>query len=506
MNYTTLTFEEAAKRFSLHPFSLFDYHKDHKNELIKVVEEDVILTDLHLDLVQNDATIAYIFMGNLTVLGTIWNENTEGAISLMVFKNVKAKSIAVGGQEIYIKGNLDVEELLCGSYNHGTMTVKGNVKAQYILDDDYTFTFEGKVNAVIFNDVHHGYYKVNHWKESLDNFLSRKTAHIDYFDSLNPSIYDVYNDNFDFSALIKILNTGDKLFVNNKEKYENLDFDAAFLSQLFDGLELDKDVHEFGFGLQYLDLSFNFHENAPNYYLEIKLRHEAFEYELKDTIFTVRLLTINSLPKILDAKTDFKSYYRALIILKNALEHVENFVTKRHKTLDLTQAIIPKLYPSDAFFIHAQLQLLHENPMAYYDQNKAFFDDLKIDFLNWSFQKQAILKILKECDLAIVINGKEYISYALEAINQWFKRRNLDIDTDWKSRGLYLKRRLEYFSKDVLIVNTVCEEKNIPLSILDFSLWLNDRFIVFMPIENSHKEALIQWLNELDVLPCITLK
>ena len=185
--------------------------------------------------------------------------------------------------------------------------------------------------------------------------------------------------------------------------------------------------------------------------------------------------------------------------LKNALKNVEDFVVKRREILDLTHQILPKLYPSDAPFISAQLTLLYDNPMAYYDQNYAFFEALKIDCLDWSFEKQAILKILEERDLAIVINGKEYISYALEAINQWFKRRNLDIDTDWKSRGLYLKRRSEYFSKDVLIVNTICEEKNIPLSILDFSLWLNDRFIVFMPIENVHKTMLIRWLNELDI-------
>ena len=499
MNYTTITFQEAAKRFSLHPFSLFDYYRDHKNELVKVVEEDTVLENLPLDFVSNDATIAYIFMGNLTVLGNVWNENTEGAISLMVFKNLKARNIAVGGQEIYIKGNLDVEELLCGSYNHGTMTVKGDVKARYILDDDYTFTFEGKVNAIIFNDVHHGYYKVNHWKESLDNFLSRKTVHIDYFDSLNPCLYDAYNDNFDFLALIKILKTGGKLFVNNEEKYQNLSVNPSFLIELFDELRLHKDVHEFGFGLQYLDLSFNFHENAPNYYLEIKLRHEAFEYELREGIFTTKLLTINSLPKTLDAQTDFKSYYRALTILKNVLKNVDDFVAKRREILDLTRQIIPTLYPSDAAFIDAQLTLLYDNPMAYYDQNQAFFEALKIDFLDWSFQKQAVLTVLKECDLAIVINGKEYISYALDLINQWFKRRNFDIDTDWKARGLYLKRRSEYFSKDVLIVNTICEEKNIPLSILDFSLWLNDRFIVFMPIENEYKSALVRWLSALDI-------
>ena len=146
------------------------------------------------------------------------------------------------------------------------------------------------------------------------------------------------------------------------------------------------------------------------------------------------------------------------------------------------------------------LKLLYENPMAYYEDNKVFFDGLKIDFLDWSFQKQAVLHILKELDIALVINGKEYISYALNDIKQWFSERHYDIDTDWKARGLYLKRRLEYFSKDVLIVNTICAEKNIPLSILDFSLWLNDRFIVFIPINNVHKKGLIKWLNEFNML------
>jgi hypothetical protein len=499
MNYTTLTFEEAAKRFSDHAFSLFDYYKHHKNETVKVIEDDTVLNDLSLDVLPNDQTIAYIFMGNLTVLGSIWNENTDGAMSLMVLKNVKAKNMAVGGQEICIKGNLEVEELLCGSYNHGSMTVKGNVKAQYILDDDYAFTFEGTVKGIIFNDVHHGYYKVNNWKDSLDNFMSRKTAHIDYFDMLNPSVYNAYHDSFDFSALIKCLNKGDKLFINNKEKLNQLAFNNCFLIELFDALQLDKDVNEFGFGLQYLDLSFNFHKNAPNYYLEIKLRNESFEYELKDTVFTTHLLTHNSLPKKLDANNDVKSYYRAIRILQDTAQHISTFVLKRNSLLITTQNIIPNLFPIHYPVIYNELKMLYNNPMAFYENNRPFFDGLKIDYLDWSFQKRAILNILKELNIVLVINGKEYISYALNDITQWFKQHDFDIDTDWKARGLYLKRRLEYFSKDVLIVNTICEEKNIPLSILDFSLWLNDRFIVFIPVNNQHKNDLIIWLNELDI-------
>ena len=130
--------------------------------------------ELNLDILPNDNTVAYIFMENLTVLGNIWNEETDFAIALIAFKQVKAHNIAVGGQEIYIKGNLDVKELLCGSYNHGTMTVKGNVKARYILNDDYTFSFDRKVEGIVLNDIKSGYYKINNWKESLDNYIFKK--------------------------------------------------------------------------------------------------------------------------------------------------------------------------------------------------------------------------------------------------------------------------------------------------------------------------------------------
>ena len=98
------------------------------------------------------------------------------------------------------------------------------------------------------------------------------------------------------------------------------------------------------------------------------------------------------------------------------------------------------------------------------------------------------------------INGKEYISTALNDLTDWFKKRDFDIETDWKSRGLYLKRRIEYFSKDVLIINEICKEKNIPLSILDFSWWLNDRFIVYFPVKNEEKELFLKWLNDLELI------
>jgi hypothetical protein len=145
------------------------------------------------------------------------------------------------------------------------------------------------------------------------------------------------------------------------------------------------------------------------------------------------------------------------------------------------------------------VKAIYEEPINYYGNNKAFFDDVKITFMDWSFQKQALLNVLKQSDIALVINGKEYISTALNDLEMWFKKRDFDIETDWKARGLYLKRRIEYFSKDVLIVNDICKEKNIPLSILDFSLWLNDRFIVFFPVRNADKELFLEWLNAVEL-------
>jgi hypothetical protein len=206
LNYTILPLEEATKRFALHDFQFADDRKN-KSKVVKIAENDAELAELCLDMLPDDNTVAYIFVRNLTVLGAIWNEETDFGVALIALKNVKAKNIAVGGQEVSIEGNLVVEELLCGSYNHGTMTVKGNVKAKYILNDDYTFLFERNVEAVVLNDVKSGYHKVNNWKESLDNFAFVDATNLDYWEVLNPLVYDVYHNNFDFSQLIKLLKT-----------------------------------------------------------------------------------------------------------------------------------------------------------------------------------------------------------------------------------------------------------------------------------------------------------
>ncbi|TVX89772.1 hypothetical protein [Paenibacillus agilis] len=113
-----------------------DFNEDH---IAAYYNGDLTLPFLDLDwekpFPQQQETILIFIDGNLTV-DNLYNENTDGAIGLMVMGNLTAKNIAVGGQEIYVQGDLLVEEILCGSYNHGEAIVNGNLHATVLIEDD----------------------------------------------------------------------------------------------------------------------------------------------------------------------------------------------------------------------------------------------------------------------------------------------------------------------------------------------------------------------------------
>jgi hypothetical protein len=280
-----------------------------------------------------------------------------------------------------------------------------------------------------------------------------------------------------------------------------LDFSNENLTELFPllGLTFANNRFTFGFGVRKIDINFQFWRHfEEKYYLNIGLEKERFIYEFEEEKWAINYTT-HGVSKFITKENDFKNYYRALLILIKSKAIIQDFVDKKNNILNATEQIIKPLFPAEFPFIYKSVKAIYEEPSNYRADNKAFFDDLNISFMDWSFQKQALLHILKQTDIALVINGKEYISAALNDLEIWFKKRDFDIETDWKARGLYLKRRIEYFSKDVLIVNEICKEKNIPLSILDFSMWLNDRFIVFFPVRNADKELFLEWLNAVEL-------
>ncbi|KGE13119.1 hypothetical protein [Sphingobacterium deserti] len=74
--------------------------------------------------------------GNLQAT-QIFNTDTDGSSGLIVLGDLLAENVLVGGQEIYICGNLHVRGLFWGDYNHGSLHVEGNIRASVFLNTDY---------------------------------------------------------------------------------------------------------------------------------------------------------------------------------------------------------------------------------------------------------------------------------------------------------------------------------------------------------------------------------
>jgi len=123
-----------------YPFAIAEKQSEQELEKEKFLlyEGRTILDEL--DLVTEEY-MGIIVLGDLHVKGSIISEETDGATSLIVLGNLKAKNMCVGGQIIYITGYVDVEEMIMGIYNHGEMYAKSYVWCPVVINDDYHFYF-----------------------------------------------------------------------------------------------------------------------------------------------------------------------------------------------------------------------------------------------------------------------------------------------------------------------------------------------------------------------------
>ncbi|WP_139990900.1 hypothetical protein [Paenibacillus paridis] len=136
------------------------YQDFNDGQLAAYYKGDLTLPSLNLDWEQpfpQQKEVIIIFIdGNCTV-DQLYNKETDGAIGLMVIGHLSAKNIAVGGQEIYVSGNLMIEEILCGSYNHGETIVKGDLSAAVLVqDDEYSFKVDGQKSIACLVNVWEG--------------------------------------------------------------------------------------------------------------------------------------------------------------------------------------------------------------------------------------------------------------------------------------------------------------------------------------------------------------
>lgn len=154
--FTIYSLSEMQNKFPQDSWWIQYYKQDAEDTKVAFYDGDLQLASLELDWRNEDsdeADVAIIFInGSLTVTGNIVNENTDGAVSLMIMGDLYANNIAVGGQEIYVVGNVTVKEVFCGSYNHGETKIKGNLTTAVLIEDDYRCLVEGEKRVECYFD------------------------------------------------------------------------------------------------------------------------------------------------------------------------------------------------------------------------------------------------------------------------------------------------------------------------------------------------------------------
>ena len=116
-------------------------------ESVLVLEKSATIEKLNLDAPFDEVEHVFLILaqGDLTVKKYIYNEDTDGASGLIVLGNLQAENMLVGGQEIYVTGDLVVKEVFWGDYNHGDLHVRGNASAEVFVEtDEYSVKIEGQ--------------------------------------------------------------------------------------------------------------------------------------------------------------------------------------------------------------------------------------------------------------------------------------------------------------------------------------------------------------------------
>ncbi|MBE9917907.1 hypothetical protein G8C92_28305 [Paenibacillus donghaensis] len=161
MKYKVLPFSDVKH---LLPADSWAYARNERNggefetESVILFEGDTRLENLNLDKPFDEDGIFLILVdGNLVVDSFIYNEETDGATGLIVKGDLQAGNMVVGGQEIYVTGNLQVSELFWGDYNHGDLTVAGNASALLFMDtEEYHVSINGEQHFAL---------RISNWDE-----------------------------------------------------------------------------------------------------------------------------------------------------------------------------------------------------------------------------------------------------------------------------------------------------------------------------------------------------
>lgn len=85
--------------------------------------------------------------GDLQLSGAMVNANGDSGPVLLVTGSLGARQASCGGAYVRVGGDLRVDEVVYGHYNHGQLIVGGQVIAQALINDDHGIDVRGKAGT-----------------------------------------------------------------------------------------------------------------------------------------------------------------------------------------------------------------------------------------------------------------------------------------------------------------------------------------------------------------------
>jgi len=149
MSYQRTTFSEVKHLLPPDAWAAWRNELNHgefEAEPVLVFENATELPELNLDAPFGESEHVFLILvkGNLTVQHFVYNEDVDGATGLIVLGDLQANTMLVGGQELYVTGNMLVKELFWGDYNHGSLRVLGNATIKVFAAVDYEVDIKGE--------------------------------------------------------------------------------------------------------------------------------------------------------------------------------------------------------------------------------------------------------------------------------------------------------------------------------------------------------------------------
>ncbi|MCL1668658.1 hypothetical protein M2T82_11340 [Elizabethkingia ursingii] len=171
----------------------------------------------------------FIFVEGNVKAGNIYNNETDGSTGLVVMGNLTANNIVVGGQEIFVAGDLIVNQLFWGDYNHGELQVRGSIQAKVFINTDYGVDykrFEEHTNIFIehllWDDVEDDYEDDEHIRQLLRPEYLLSTE-----DLAEEEIYS-WKDWIFVSGLMKAMEQDLSALQDNVKPYKRPEEDFSF--------------------------------------------------------------------------------------------------------------------------------------------------------------------------------------------------------------------------------------------------------------------------------------